>query len=304
MTTFAAGKTTVAGTGAYASRTARTGVSSVALTGAFIARSVRSAAPLSTEALIRALSGQARPRPVAGQLWPRRTPNRSDVLIASPFSTDLFTDAAGTALATHVGDKAAAWTKHTSFAGGSMVITNANRVRSVSGASASVYYTSGVPPTPQYDVTADLLVVSNTVNPNAIGLVARIDTAADTMYQIRYNLFTGQWQLIKRVAGVTTTLATAAAVLNVGQSYAMKFVVRDAAKTLYVDGVSVLTSADNTITAAGRAGVLAQQTSTDTTGMHLDNFNVIDDTTYRGLEYPRPVSGQLWPRTKPLMLAG
>src|ERR1022692_1236936 len=81
------------------------------------------------------------------------------VAFAANFVTDSFTDTAGTALTSHTGETGATWAKNGGFSGGSVIITDSNRIRSgVSG--ASVYYASGDPNLADYSVSADVYVAS------------------------------------------------------------------------------------------------------------------------------------------------
>jgi hypothetical protein len=191
------------------------------------------------------------------------------------FVSDSFTDTTGTALGSHTGETGATWTKHPDYSGDA-VISDANRVRSSSAGGVVIYYASGTPTSAEYDVEADL-VVKDVVNAIS-GVQGRMNTVTgDNHYDFRYNYFSLQWSLHRYVAGVETLLGTYSQTLSDEQSYALKLELRDAAKKCYVDGVERISSADNAVTAAGKAGLLMYRDAVgNTVGLHLDNFVATD----------------------------
>jgi hypothetical protein len=195
-----------------------------------------------------------------------------------PFVEDSFTDVAGTILQSHVGEVGATWTRHTNSSASSAAITSAGRLRPTANAVTLIYFTSGTPATAEYDVQSVFRPVTQ-VSGDLVGICGRMDTAANTMYGVRYVVATGKWQLYKVVAGALTDLdaANGTMALNNLQEYVVKLEVRDATKKAYVDGVEVLTSTDNAITAAGRPGIRwTTAASSDSTGIHLDDFQAVD----------------------------
>lgn len=132
-----------------------------------------------------------------------------------------------------------------------------------------MYYSGGVPLGAEYDVLADMTVVTQPAASYA-EIAGRISTSAETLYEGGWEQGNG-WVLYKGIAGAYTNLGTSAFTPTNGVTYALKLVIRNAAKTLYVNGVQQLTSADNTIATAGRAG-LDLHIASQTTGQHLDNF--------------------------------
>jgi hypothetical protein len=192
---------------------------------------------------------------------------------SAAFASDTFTDTAGTELSAHPADTGQTWVEHPSYASGSLVITDANRLRC--GAGVGGYYLDAAPATAEYDVTADFVVISSTGI--FAGQTARMDTAANTFYHVRFNSTIGCWELFKFVAGANTSLGQGPAfTYTVGETYTVTLQIRDAAKKIIVDGVEQVSSADNSITAAGRAGIRWSSGNSNTTGTHLDNFTVTD----------------------------
>jgi hypothetical protein len=193
-------------------------------------------------------------------------------LVSAQFS-DSFTDTAGTTLQSHTGESLT-WANHPATAGNA-VITAAGRARH-QAASAIALVLAGSPMSdPEYDVEADFVPVTNT-GTVFTGIAGRLDSTANTMYLARWNGSTNQWQLLRGVAGTFTTLQSAGATLTANQSYHVKLQIRNATKKVFVDGVEVISSADNTVTAAGSAGVRLFDSSvaSDANSVHVDNFTV------------------------------
>lgn len=166
------------------------------------------------------------------------------------FVNDTFTGADGTILQSRAGETGATWTKHPlGDANDATLVSNALKVP----ASNSMYYTSGTPATAEYDVEALIIVLSNNAG-SGHGICGRMDTAASTFYMARVNMSNGNVELYKRITGTFTLLGQWAYVAATGVNPVVKLQLRDAAKKVFVDGVERISSADNTITGAGRAG--------------------------------------------------
>lgn len=188
---------------------------------------------------------------------------------------DSFTDTSAKLLESHVGEIGATWTKHSASGTSSAVISNANRARSNTVSGTSLYYASGTPATAEYDVQSDFVCLSTALTTTYTGVVGRLDTAANTLYLGRYNA--GNWQLYKFIAGTATLLGSFAQTLTLNQTYVVKLGIRTAAKTLTIDGVTQITSADDAVPGIGKGGVrIVDDLATDTGRIHLDNFLVTD----------------------------
>lgn len=189
------------------------------------------------------------------------------------FVVDSFTDAAGTAITSHVGATGATWTNHPDTVSTS-VISDANRARSVS-ASLHLHYASGVPAGAEYSVSAVMYNVSELAE--RVGVVGRLKTTASfDGYIAAYRAGNG-WQLFRAVAGALTQLGADSGTNEnnvVGGSRTLKLNITNAAKELLSDGTLCITNADNTVTAAGRAGLWKNNFNgaTNTTGHHWDSF--------------------------------
>tara|TARA_R110000868_G_scaffold203031_6_gene450840 strand:- start:2078 stop:2716 length:639 start_codon:yes stop_codon:yes gene_type:complete len=192
------------------------------------------------------------------------------------FTSDTFTGTAGTTLTAHTGETGASWTRHPNDAGAeTFVITDANRLRANSAAGTGCqFYASGVPSSPDYDVSFDL-VVKSLITGDFIEVAGRCDTVAWTHYRVTWDEAGQQFILVYRVNGSGANLATFSKLLVVGTTYALTLRMRGSAISVLLDGATIMSVTDTQVTAAGRvlvstfAGVAAQ---TNTTGVHLDNL--------------------------------
>lgn len=214
-------------------------------------------------------------------------------VFAGTFVSDTFTGTDGTPLTgagAHTGETGATWALHSSTPTGSAEIRS-GRMRPT-GSDTGLFYASGTPGSPDYDVEASLTYTGAVAN-GVIGVAARIDTSADTCYIARYNThdFGGfnprQWVIYKHSSGTETILGTAYSMtLTVGQTYSIKFSLRGSNLDLYVDNVDVISTTDpsSPITAAGKVGVqINGNGSTTTTGLQFESFSAKDPavaTTY------------------------
>ena len=193
--------------------------------------------------------------------------------MAAPFLSDTFTGSAGTALASHVGEIGATWVAHPNYPSSDAVITDANRMRPNQGASASVYYASGVPQSADYDVDLDIRVVSVPAT-GYIGVMGRVDTGSATYYWAIYNLAAGGWQLYRTATGTLTQLGTTVAeTLTVGTTVALRLRLAGHVIKLLADGVEKISYTDTSgsaISAPGRAGLISYGAFTNSTGLHGD----------------------------------
>jgi uncharacterized repeat protein (TIGR01451 family) len=205
-------------------------------------------------------------------------------------SGDEFTDTTGTLLSSHTGAVGATWVSAAGQAR-TAVITNANRLRKETGNGAAQYYTSTVPASANYVVSADVYVASLLAT-DATGVIGRMDTSgtSDTFYVARYMVDTARWELNKVVGGVITLIGTGTGTgyysqtLTAGSSYRVSLQMNGTTISLLVDGVSRIVATDSAISAVGRGGVRSGITTTtaavsDTAGLQFDNFRISSLTT-------------------------
>lgn len=195
----------------------------------------------------------------------------ASVTSGSVFVSDSFTDTAGTALTSHIGETGATWVKHPNFTSGAAVIGSAGDVYSTS-ANSTFDLASGIPNSPDYTVACDLDFLTKLSTSASYGVVARYDPSASTGYEAAWSGLGGQWQLIKHVAGSNVALQTNTVTLPTGV-HRFELEVAGSTITAYADGVVVLGPiTDTDITAAGRAGIRLSGVASDSTGVHIDNF--------------------------------
>lgn len=190
---------------------------------------------------------------------------------------DEFTDTQFTLLQSHVPDVGTAWTKHTSSDTSNLTIYNNLLYFPATALNhKAIYYTTIAPTTAEYTLQMDLTFDGTS---GVFGLAARIDTATDTMYVGRYNSSTGKWEIVKVSAGTITTLASVDAPITLWSSRQLKFVVYDAYKALFVDGLEVCRTTDNTISAIGKVGLrfLSQE-------IPIDSYNTIKADSFKVTE--------------------
>lgn len=194
------------------------------------------------------------------------------------FVSDTLTDVNATALESHVGEIGATWAKHSTTSTGEMAIDNDGTNSGAKPASSptAMYYTSGTPATPEYDVSSTGLKRVGTVANGFFYLAGRMDPSESTAYVAGFSFATSTWVLQKRIAGAATTLHEVAGTWADASALDFVFEIRDAVKRLLVGGVEKVTTTDNAITAAGKAGIRCGRTSSDGSYALLDNFTATD----------------------------
>lgn len=189
------------------------------------------------------------------------------------FATDSFTGTSGTELSAYSGN----WTKHTSSSTGTLVITDANRLRKNSGNnSEGLYYHSGTPSSADYTVSADLVFISSAAA--YLEVCGRMSTSANTYYRVRYNVSTGGWELHKKVNGSLSQLGTTQTQTFSSGTKNVKLRMSGSTIELYKEGsgTATISVTDTAITAAGKSGLRSSTDQSNSSGLHLDNFSADD----------------------------
>lgn len=186
---------------------------------------------------------------------------------------DGFLAADGTAITSLV----PAWTKLAALSTNTAdPSVDGGRVHGENAATVGLYYRNDwAPSSPDYDVSA-AFVRRSTGGTGIAGIAGRIGTAANNLYYARWIESGTAWQLFRTVAGASTQLgASVTQSLVVDQPYVATLSMRGTIVTLLVDGVPIIAVADATVTAPGRAGIRLQNAATSTTGVHLDQWRVL-----------------------------
>lgn len=182
-----------------------------------------------------------------------------------------FTEGGNVALDAHtpegVGDT---WTKHpgTDPTATMHIVAATDRAKADVGLD-TVYLASGVPGSAIQDLSATLVQVSES---GGAGVVGRFDATAVTGYIGIYEPGNNTFTLGRFDAGVLAVLGTYAQDFADGQSVALRLRLLDGIKTLYVNGVARITSADNTVTAAGRVGLYGYGSAPDSVDAQVADF--------------------------------
>lgn len=186
--------------------------------------------------------------------------NATSAAAVASFGCDNFTDTNGTLLTAHTPSGtgcSGTWTVETGSSGNGEIQTNS--LEDQNGDAPTLYH-SGTPATAEYDVQATITGAGDTGGP-----AGRCSAIAATFYYAYWANGSNEWRLTRSVATVQTTLATAVTDDPNGSVRTVKLQIRDAAKKVFIGGVERITSADNTITAAGSAGWTGSGVTSDDT---------------------------------------
>jgi hypothetical protein len=211
---------------------------------------------------------------------------------------DSFSDTSGTSLNSHTPTSGGAWTHLQGST--TATVTSGGRIRHLNTTFTPAYtidYVTATPSSANYSVSATLYDASNVSNDMA-GVVGRLDPATGSFYLGRWEESTTSWNIYRCTGTTCTRLAqvTGQGALTVHQSYRLKLDLNGTALKLYVNGVLKVSATDGTLTAAGRAGIMDGNPTTDTnlsdtTGIHLDDFQVVPATYIQAADDTGPNPG-------------
>lgn len=203
------------------------------------------------------------------------TTGADDIAVAVPagpsivFLWDTMTGS-GASLVGHTGELGATWTKHASSTSVTHdTITAANRAMGPAATSTNIYTSSGVPPSPDYDVT--IVPVSLVDNGTSYAAAAgRMDTVANTCYWCQYYMGTHAVSLNVVSAGVITQLGSDV-VITPQATLTLRMFGNQI--SCLVDGATVIGPiANSVISTAGKAGLRHGGTNSTTDGVHIDSI--------------------------------
>ena len=158
----------------------------------------------------------------------------------------------------------------------------------------TIDYIDATPTTADYSVEADLDVMSN-LGSDATGVIGRLNTATNAFYLARWEQAafgtTGTWRLARYNNGTVTSLAalTGQAQPVAGEAYRIELEMVGTSLALYVNGV-LRVSATDAHDHRRRQGRdhgrtdRAQRQQDNTTGLHLDDFQVTPPTYARAAD--------------------
>lgn len=183
-------------------------------------------------------------------------------------ANDTFTDTNGVELSAHTPDDGGSWTEHPD-SGPNEAVIQSNRLDSAN--STPLFYHSATPDSNEYDVEATYIERAPSGTHHA-GITGRMNPAASlNAYYARHR--DDVWTLFKVLGASFTSLGTFNESLTTNDERVFKLEIRDAAKKLFVAGVERISSTNNEITVAGKAGV---RLDSDTASATLDDFSATD----------------------------
>lgn len=180
-------------------------------------------------------------------------------------STATFTVGSDTDLAFYTNDTGHTYTKY--FGNVLTVVAAGDYLYNASPTNASRYECNVTPASAEYDVQADVI---STIEWSG-GISGRVVSADSDEYTFVYE--NSLWKLIRRDAGTSSTLATYSGDSTNGVSRTALLQIRDGAKKGFVGGVERVSSADNSLIAAGKPGIYWDGNST---GTQMDNWSSTD----------------------------
>lgn len=192
-----------------------------------------------------------------------------------PFVTATFTVGSDITLASYSPELGGPFVLHPSYSG-SMLVNAALDRAYLNSAGAAAYYTTGAPASADYEAEVQFFRVTS-ISAN-IALLLRFSTSADTGILLRMNLDTSRFEVMDRVAGANGTSVNSSTHYPAsGSSVVGKIKAVGTAITVFFGGVQDTALNFTTgITAAGRPGLRCSGPSTQTTGIHVDNFSASD----------------------------
>jgi len=183
------------------------------------------------------------------------------------FVSDTFTVAANTMLEAHTPDTGGAWTR---YIGGSGVILNgaADNARNVATGDWNVYGNATAAPNAEHVVGLTVTFTAASAN-NFVELYGRGSASLLNGYAVRFTS-AGVVTMLRYSGGAPTTIASGTVAVTLNSATSVIFSLKNASKQLWINGVQVLTSADNTVAATGIVALAMQ--SNGANQVIVDNF--------------------------------
>ncbi len=208
------------------------------------------------------------------------TVSATPTVSGSVFVLDNFNGAAGTLLQAHSPDTGGAWSKQEGLTS-DYAIDGAGGLYLPGGTDARTYWNAATPASAEYDVEVQFTRLGTAAasgGGDIILLARRTGTATfGDGYGARINFSAATVTLFKEpTTGGATQIGSAAKTWTVGTVYVVKLQVRNATKKVFVDGVEVISSTDNSNTGVGKAGLSGAPNnagvSSATIGPLIDSF--------------------------------
>lgn len=164
------------------------------------------------------------------------------------------------------------WSRHPTATTQSIALTGTKRVYSNVASGRAIYINSWVPPSANY-VVSSLTNYQSSIFSTQYGLCGRLDPSAFTCYLLLWDDGTPTtFDLYKVVAGSGTFLTGATTAVVPGTSRLIQLTMNGSTISAQYNGVTICSTTDTSITAAGFAGLSTQNQMTATTGMQGGAF--------------------------------
>lgn len=188
---------------------------------------------------------------------------------------DTFDGDNGVYLQNHTTNDGKTWAKHVATTTGTQAVLNNARLVAQNAVSSdkAVYYVSSNPPSAEYDVVADYYTAYLNAS---VFIMGRLSSTALTGYGVKYNGVAGRWELYRFSAGSSVLLGSFVQQLDLNSIYTVRLVLRNAYKSVEVDGNEIIRTNDNTVTSTGYGGYYATDINNGSSANHMlvDNYRI------------------------------
>lgn len=191
-----------------------------------------------------------------------------------------FTGTAGAALTSVTNTIGGGWALQPGSTG-VFQLSNAGRVMNTSTGVPALTLAAGVPLSTQYDLDVDMRVLT-LIPGSSYSAWARVSVTVGgvvTGEYVVYDVDSATWTLTAVVSDAYSPLGSCSQALSPNTTYHVTERMRDTTKHLVIDGVQCTSARENSVPLTGLAGLSAYEAttaSTNTTGIHFDNFVVTD----------------------------
>lgn len=202
--------------------------------------------------------------------------------VTGPYATDLFNDATAVDINSRALDTGQSWASATGFSGAVNTTGNGATGNAFAAFAPSLYILTADVSGASYTVNSTIKVITFLGTNNDIVVVGRCNSAGNTRYEARFvHSFAGaaqDFELNKIVSGTNTNLATVTLsggdILAAGDTALIELVMSGTTISSKYKGVTKSSVTDSDISGAGRPGVMANYSSSSTTGLQFTDFNV------------------------------
>jgi hypothetical protein len=218
-------------------------------------------------------------------------PRTSSGSVRTRVAYDTFTNTDFTALAEHTSDSDHDWIQR-DWAGSSQILSVfGNRAFGWYSSNTGLYTIDAAPSGDEYDVQATMHRLDDGGS-TLTGVVGWVDLTNERCYQVTYDEVAEVWQLVLANVGAEgyTVLDTHAATFTENSSHDVVLMLRDGSQEVTLDGTTILTATDTVISPSPHAGIRIGSPVSDTTGIHMDEFELWDIGDPVTTQLARPAS--------------